>query len=148
MRKKRIIAVCSSASFYEEVLEIEKKLKRLGFKVLVPITARRMKKKGNFDVKQHKTWLANKDDYKKKTRLMKGHFREIIKSDAVLMVNLPKNGIEGYIGGDGLLEMGLAFHLKKPIYILNEIKDDHPFAEEIIGLGSIFLSGDLNKIRK
>lgn len=147
MKKKKTIAVCSSASFYKEVLEIEKQLKKLGFKVRVPITAKRMKKMGNFDVSTHKTWLKNKNEYKKKVALMKGHFKEILKSDAILMVNLKKNGIEGYIGGNGLLEMGLAFHHKKTIYVLNQIKDTHPFAEEIIGLGSIFINNDLKKIR-
>lgn len=146
-KKKKVIALCSSASFYKEVLDIEKQLKSLGFKTVVPITAKRMKRQGNFNVSHHKTWFKNKNDYKKKTQLMRGHFKEILKADAILMVNLEKKGIQGYIGGNGLLEMGLAYHYKKPIYILNNIADDHPLAEEIYGLGSIFLNGDLSIIR-
>lgn len=146
-KKKKIIVLCASASFYREVLDIEKQLKKLGFKTIVPITARRMKRSGNFDISAHKTWFKNRNDYKIKVGLMKGHFKEILKANAILMINLEKNGIQGYIGGNGLLEMGLAYHYKKPIYILNNIKDNHPLAEEIYGLGSIFLNGNMSKIR-
>lgn len=39
-------------------------------------------------------------------------------------------------------------HYKKPIYILNEIEENHPFAEEIFGLNPIFLNGELERIKR
>lgn len=146
MRRKKTITICSSASFYKDVLEIEKQLKGMGFKVKIPTTAQKMQKSGNFTVEYYKTWFKNKKDYKKKTQLMKEHFKKVIEGDAILVVNKKKNGVAGYIGGNLLMEMALAFHFKKPIYILNEIEDNHPFIEEILGLNPIFFGGDLTGI--
>lgn len=41
------------------------------------------------------------------------------------------------------MEMALAFHLKKPIFLYNEIPDKSHFVEEIIGLEPIVLHGNL-----
>ena len=57
-----------------------------------------------------------------------------------------KNGVKGYIGGNTLMEMGLAFYLKKKIYLLNEVPE-LPYKEEILGVKPIILNGDLSKIK-
>lgn len=147
-KQKKIITICSSASFYREVLEIEEALKGMGYKVKVPSTARKMKKNNDFNVAKYKTWFKNKKDYKKKTKLMKEHFRKVLEADAILVVNNTKNNIAGYIGGNLLMEMALAFQNRKPIYILNHIEEVHPFIEEILGLNPIFLDSDISKIRE
>ncbi len=67
--------------------------------------------------------------------------------DAILVVNDEKNGVPGYIGANVLMEMGLAFYLNKPIYVLNSVSPDTPAFEEIIGMNSIVIKGDLDKIR-
>ena len=72
---------------------------------------------------------------------------EVADGDIVLVVNDEKRGIKGYIGSNVLLEMGLGFYLKKPIYILNPVQKDASNYEEVIGMGSIVISGDLNKIK-
>lgn len=144
---KRTITICSSAHFYKDVIEIEKSLKKMGFRVKVPITIRKMKKSGDFRVETYKTWFKNKDHYYVKTKLMRGHNKKIVQSDAVLIVNHEKKGIKGYIGGNVLMEMALAFHFKKPIYILNSVAEDSPFQEEIFGMECVFLNGDLTKIK-
>lgn len=148
MKAKKIITICSSASFYKDVIEVEKELKKLGFKVKIPTTARKMEKNGNFNVNSYKTWFKNVKDYKKKTKLMRGHFKKVIEGDTILVVNNKKRGIVGYIGGNVLMEMTLAFHYKKPIYILSKIGKKQPFIEEILGLNPIFLNGDIKKITK
>ncbi len=51
----KTIAIVASASFFKEALETEKGLKKLGLKVLIPITARKMEKAGNYDVSFYKT---------------------------------------------------------------------------------------------
>ena len=146
--KKKIITICSSASFYKDVIELEKELKKLGFKVKVPKSAKRMKKENNFDVSYYKTWFKNKDDYKIKRNLMKSHFQKVTEADAILVLNKEKNGITGYIGGNGLMEMAIAFHYKKPIFIYDKISDKSNIAEEVYGLNPIFIGGDLNLISK
>lgn len=90
-----------------------------------------MKRANDFNVSHYKTWFGDKNQYKKKTTLMKNHFRKVIESGAILMINKEKNGMKGYIGGNGLMEMTIAFHYNKPIFIYNDISDDSPIAEEI-----------------
>lgn len=142
----KTIAICSSASFYKEVLDIEKTLKNLGFKVIIPITARKMQKTGNFDAEKYKTWFANPKDYTHKRYLMRKHFREVVNSDAILVVNSKKKGINGYIGANALMEMAIAFHYKKPIYLLNRIENNFWFKEEILGMFPIFLDGKIDNM--
>jgi hypothetical protein len=148
--KKNIktITICSSAAHYREVLDIEKQLKAMGYKVKIPKIANTMKRNNNFDVSFYKTWHKNKADYKKKTKLMEAHFKKVIAADAILVTNFEKNGLSGYIGGNVLMEMLVAFLNKKPIFVYNPISDDLNIKEEVYGLNSIFLNGDLSKIAK
>ncbi len=131
-KRKKTITICSSASFYKQALEIEKGLKKLGYKVKIPTVAKMMEKSGNFDINHYKTWFKDKNDYKIKSKLMKRHFKKVIESDAILVVNLEKNGVKGYIGGNGLMEMTLAYHYKKPIFVWNSPDSKSPFLEEIL----------------
>jgi diphthamide synthase subunit DPH2 len=143
---KKVITICSSASFYKQVIDIQSQLSKLGYKVKIPKTASKMSRNGDFNVDNYKLWLKDKNAYKIKTHLMDVHFKKVIASDAILVVNLEKKGIKGYIGGNALMEMVLAYHYKKPIYIWNPIDNSSPFEEEIIGLKSIFINQDLSKI--
>lgn len=148
-RKTRIskIALCTSAHFFKEAVEIERRLKRLGFKVSMPYTALIMKQTNNYDVGLYKTWFKNPGDYSRKAFLMRNHFRKVVSSDALLVVNLKKNEFDGYIGGNTLAEMVIGFYFRKPIFILNTPTDKLPYTEEILGMRPVFLEGDLTKIR-
>jgi hypothetical protein len=142
----KTITICSSANFYREVVAIKHELEAMGYTVLIPKTALKMEASNNFDVAQYKTWFGNANDYPKKAALMRAHFEEVAKGDAVLVVNNEKHGTRNYIGGNVLMEMAVAFYLQKPIYLLNDIPANSAFEEEIIGLGSVPLCGDLKKI--
>lgn len=146
-KQKKTIVLCSSAAFFKQVLVVGKQLEDAGFKVAYPFGALAMKKSGDFVVEHYKTWFKNANHYNKKTFLIKNHFRKVIRGDAVLVLNYKKNGMPGYIGGNTLAEMVIAFHYNKPIYILNPISEKLNFKEEVIGLGSIFIEGDLKKIK-
>ena len=141
--QKPIITICSSASFYRQAIEIQNQLNELGFDVIVPITATRMKESGDFEVDHYKTWFADKNDYDKKAQLMRTHFVEIEKGDAILVLNYEKNGLQNYIGGNVLMEMAIAFWLNKPIFIINEVPSSSTFEEEIRGMQPIILCGDV-----
>lgn len=147
MNKIRTIIICSSASFFRDVLAIRDKLKRVGFQVKIPLTAEKMKKSGDFKVRSYKTWFKDDDHYKIKTKLIKDHFKKVIESDAILVVNQRKNGTLGYIGGNTLMEMTIAFHYKKPIYLWNPIAKGCPFEEEIRGLNPVIINQDLLKMK-
>jgi hypothetical protein len=140
------ICICTSAYFYRQALEIEKKLKELGFKVSVPLTSKVMERTGNFDVSFYRTWLKDPKYFKRKKWLMLNHFEKIERSDALLVVNFSKNNIDGYIGGNVLMEMGIAFYLKKPIFVLNPISNKSTNYEEVLGMMPKFLGGDLEKL--
>ena len=143
----KTITICCSASFYRQALEVEEELRERGFQVHIPHTAYTMKESGDFNVATYKTWFANENDWGKKTELMRMHFQKVLEGDAILVLNYEKNGVEGYIGGNGLMEMAIAFHYKKPIYILNPVLETLPFYEEIMGMQPIVLHGDLDKLQ-
>jgi len=144
--KIKTITICCSASFYRQALEVQEKLHEMGFKVEIPLTANKMKKSGDFNVENYKTWYKNAADYGKKAKLMKAHFKKVVEGDAILVLNYEKNGIQGYIGGNGLMEMAIAFHHKKPMYVLNTVPESLSIYEEVMGMQPTFLNGDLSKI--
>lgn len=148
MKKIKTIVICSSASFYEKLFPIERQLKKIGYKVVLPKTAHKMKRNKNFNVNYYKTWYKDPKAYDKKRSLMNTHFNKIIKGDAILVANFDKKGIRGYIGGNTLMEITIAYHYKKPIFVLNEIEKDSSIREEILGINSIFLKGDLDYFNK
>ncbi|HUS52360.1 MAG TPA: hypothetical protein VMX77_02735 [Candidatus Bathyarchaeia archaeon] len=143
---KRTITLCSSAQFFRKAIEVGRELEELGFKVILPQTAVMMKRSGNFDVASYKTWFKDKKDYQKKTKLIKDHFKKVEKTEAILVLNEEKEGLPGYIGGNTLMEMGLAFFLQKPIFIYNRIDSRLKFKEEVYGLNPIFINRNLKVI--
>ncbi len=142
------ITICSSVAFYRQVIGVRNQLEAMGYQVIVPEVAKRMEAANDYEVAHFKSWFANPDDYPKKGELMMGHFKEVAKGDVTLVLNYEKHGVANYIGGNVLMEMGLAFYLKKPIYILNEAPEDSSFLEEILGLGCVILHGKLEDIAK
>ena len=144
----KTITICSSANFYRQAVDIQAKLENSGFKVFIPVTAEKMKATGDFDASHYRTWFADANDYHKKTALMREHFDKVEKGDAVLILNFEKRGVQNYIGGNVLMEMALAFHLRKPIFILNEIPDESAYLEEIIGMHPVVLHGKIEDLIK
>ncbi len=147
MATKKIIFIVSSANFYRHVNEIADKLEKRGFKAEVPISAAKMRQTGNYDVEALRSWHKDPKDFAIKSDLIRQNLVKIPGVDAILVVNDEKNGVPGYIGANVLIEMGLAFYLNKPIYVLNSVSPDTPVFEEIIGMNSIVIKGDLDKIK-
>jgi hypothetical protein len=141
-----VITICSSASFYQNAVTVQSTLQSYGHKVMIPLTAEKMKNSGDFVVENYKTWFGNADDFYKKTDLMKGHFKEIDKADSILVLNYEKNGMKNYIGGNVLMEMTIAFYHNKPIFLLNEVPNQVPYFEEIMGMNPIVINGDITEL--
>lgn len=144
---KQTITICSSANFYKHAFEVSLQLKKMGYKTLVPVTIKKMKRSGNFNAEDYRTWYKDSRTFKRKTYLMKNHFDKIASSDAILVVNDEKRGVKGYIGANVLMEMGLAFYLNKPIFVLNDVHEDMPVYEEVKAMNCIILEEDLSKIK-
>jgi nucleoside 2-deoxyribosyltransferase len=146
MAKKKTIVLCSSANFYEHVIQVSDALKQMGFKTQVPITANKMRRDKNYNAADYRVWYKDPKNYNRKTFLMNNHFAKVAKSDAILVINDEKRGLKGYMGANSLMEMGLAFYLKKPIFVLNAVGNDLPYYEEVKAMNSVILNGKLDKI--
>lgn len=129
-------------SFYTDVFKIGQELENMGWKVLYPESALIMKQKENFDPKQFRGSITTKD----KARFIKLHFKKELKSHAILVVNKTKNGIKGYVGGNALMEMGIAFNAGIKIYVLNKYPKNGPFYDEISAMEPIVLNGKVSEI--
>lgn len=141
-----VITICSSLNFYRQVVQVQNEIESLGYECIIPASVELMKKSSDFDVSHYKTWFSEKNDYPKKKALMLGHFDEIKKSNAILVLNYDKNGKSNYIGGNVLIEMGIALFLRKPIFILNGMPNESPFLEEILGMSPIALNGKISQL--
>ena len=107
-----------------------------------------------FPSKFNEEFIGLTDEEKEKQKLINKYEREAIRehwntiqnADAVVVLNYDKHGIAGYIGGNSFLEMGFAYILKKPIYLLNPIPEMPYYKTEIIAMKPIVLDGDLEKV--
>lgn len=69
------------------------------------------------------------------------HFEKIEWCEAILVLNYTKNGIENYIGANTLIEIGLAFHLRKKIFLLHPIPKMQ-YSEEILAMKPTVIEED------
>ena len=140
------LAICGSLDFTYEMEKLEKDLKNLGFEVHIPPSSEKILR-GEFSLDEIKlkkengnfSQLAIENDAIKK------YFNIIKDCDVVLIANYDKKGVENYIGGNVFLEIGFAYILEKPIYLLNPIPEMN-YTDEIKAMQPIILNGDLSKI--
>jgi hypothetical protein len=133
------IMICGSMHFAKEMLEAQKILEELGHEAMIPCDTHECLSSPelNMDLEY---CIANQVD--------KVDFNKIASSDAVLVLNHPKNGLSGYVGGAVLMEIGLARHLDKKIFVLHDLPsmDDLRYVLEIKLTQPIILGGDIRKI--
>ncbi len=140
------IMICGSMTFSKEMLESQKKLEDMGFEVEVPCDIEKFIKDPEFTTDNHE------ENFKHciENDIMRKCFNLIEEADAILVLNHQKGGIEVYVGASSLMEIGLAYHLGKKIFLLNSppsekrIKSSH----EILITQPIILDGDLDKIKE
>jgi len=107
-----------------------------------------MKAEGRENDEAITDWSTAPEGYHGKAKLIREHFSEIEKCDAILVMNYEKHGKKNYIGPNVLMEMSTAFYLNKPIYVLNGLPEDSPLIDEVLGLEPVFLYGDISKLTK
>ncbi len=144
------ITICASIAFYNEMLETKKKLEALGHEVYLPPSEVKNEKGEMISASEYYVerkikentagWISDR-----KGEVIRLHFEKIENSDAILVLNYSKNNIDNYIGGNTFLEMGIAFYLKKKLFLLNDIPI-LSYREEILGMKPIVLFGNLKKI--
>lgn len=136
------IFLAASMSFYPTLLQIESELKLRGFEVEIPISAKIMREKNDFEVSHFKDSYSNEQ----KCVFFRENLTNIEKSDVLLVVNEEKNSIPGYIGTSVIMEIGIAFYLRKQIYLWNELWDKAACKPEIDAFGVQVIHQDLEKI--
>ena len=67
-------------------------------------------------------------------------------ADAVLVLNLEKDGKPNYVGANTLMEIGFAHVLKQKVFFYNPIPDNPYCREELEAVHPIVINGDLTKI--
>jgi len=145
------ITICGSIAFIHEMLDVKKKLEDLGHQVKLPPTEVKDDNGNMMPVKEFYARRKTETDdtswiWDTKETAMRLHFQKVEWCDSVIILNYDKNSIPNYIGANTLLEMGLAFHLNKKIFLLNNIPEIS-YKEEILGMKPIIIKQDLTRIR-
>ena len=127
--------------FTEKILEVQQKLNQLGHTAFLTSFASSFIGKNEQEkemIKLHQKY--NQDAIREFWDLMQG-------ADAVLVLNYDKHGIQNYIGGNTLMEIGFAHVLNQKVFLLNPIPDISFYKTEIEAVKPVILHGELSKIK-
>jgi hypothetical protein len=135
------IGVAGSMQFTEQMMEVCEQLNKMGH-----IT---------FMSKFKDNYIGKTDEEKEVQKLHDKYTNDAIRefwepmqdADALVVVNLDKNGIKNYIGGNSFLEMGFAHVLGQKIFLMNPIPDMPFYGTEIIAMNPIVINKDLKKVQ-
>ena len=133
------IYIVGSMYFAKEMLQIKEKLEKTGHEALVP--------PDTFECVKDPTLNENLE-HCDATDIMRACMDIQEKSDAILVLNYPKHEIEGYIGAHTLIELGLAYYLGQPIFLLYPpapLEKQKHFIE-VTHMQPAILNGDLRGI--
>lgn len=141
------IYVLGSNSFMKEMVEAKNRLCELGYDGWIhPHYIDLVEGRRPVHIER---WLNGENAaLKRENNYYKEHYKNILESDAILVVNLEKRSIKNYIGGNVLIEMGQAYVNNKKIFFFNDLPSGLPYNDEIEAMDPICLSGDLSNISK
>jgi len=134
------IGIVGSMQFTEKMIETRDVLIKRGDDAFVtnlaaPFVGKTDAEKESIKIEQKN----NQDAIREFWKLMQG-------ADAILVLNLDKNGIPNYIGGNTLMEIGFAHVLDQKIFLYNPIPDIPFYKTEIEAVKPVVINGDLSKI--
>lgn len=136
------IAICWSFFFSKEIMDIREHLTTLWHDVLwYEVFLDVLSRVDGTDERY--------SDIEVERQAMIQHHDSVATSDAILVCNFDKNEIPGYIWWSTLMEIGIAYHLKKKIFILNTLPNDKQlkYIQEIILVQPTIINWDLSKIQ-
>ncbi|MDB5259659.1 MAG: hypothetical protein JWO73_867 [Candidatus Taylorbacteria bacterium] len=138
------VTIIGSSRFAKEMVDYKKRLADLGHEVNLHEHYHALAKGDMKDVQARMG--VEHAQVKIENNYHKYHYDEIVnRSDAVLVLNFDKNGILNYVGGNTLMEMGMAYVHDKKVFLLNPVPE-MAYAEEIKSLEPIILMDDLSLI--
>lgn len=134
------IGISGSMQFSEKMLEIRDQLVKLGHEAYVseliaPFIGKTDEEKERIKIDQKN----NQDAIREFWHLMQG-------KDAILVLNFDKNGINNYIGGNALMEIGFAHVLNQKIFLYNPIPEIPYYKTEIEAVKPVIINGNLSMI--
>jgi nucleoside 2-deoxyribosyltransferase len=132
------IAVCGSMDFFNEMDSMRAELEALGLKASIPAPE---------EIKIDYSAASDGELARVKKQFIDEHLAKIRRADAILIANIEKRGIHGYIGANTLMEAAFAYALGKGIFVLHPI-GEQPCRPEMLGLEPELLSGDLKKLKR
>lgn len=137
------IFIAGSMSFAKEMIEIKKLLEELGFEAdFAPDT---------HDCFNNPHLKLNEDlEHCERTDIMKACINVQKNCDAILLLNYPKDNINGYVGAHSLIELGLAYYLEQKIFLLHPLPSPEKarYYIEIMHMKPFILNGDIYKIKE
>jgi len=133
------IVFCGSCTFVYDMKKAADYLAEKGHECFLPTPL--------ITEEEYESQNSKEKKIKMKPFWTKRHCDKIKESDAVLIFNREKKNIKGYFGSNTLMELSVAFYLGKKIFFLNNIHEDHPHYEEIIGMESVVLNENLEKVK-
>lgn len=141
------VYVVGSSRFATEMIEARDQLSELGFDGWIHPDYEKIARGEKTNISTLVT-SREKADFKRKHNYLKVHYKHILASDAILVVNLQHGDAENYIGGNVLIEMGQAYVNNKIIFLLNDIPQDLPYTSEVECMDPVCLQGDLDNIKQ
>lgn len=142
------ITLLGSSAFREKKVKLFDELKKLGHDPIIHPHYIESVKEGKTEImdrieKGEHAQLKIENDY------IMWYYNAIVSSEAVLAVNLEKNGQKNYIGGNVFLEIGFAYVNKKKIFLYNDYpaEKDCKYLDEILTMQPVVINGDLSKIK-
>src|SRR3990167_9037234 len=135
------IGIIGSMQFTDKMLEVRDKLQKLGHDAFLTNLHKAMVGKTDEEIEEIKLYQKhNMDAIREFWRAMQG-------ADAVLVLNLDKNGIKNYIGANTLMEIGFAHVLNQKVFVLNPLPDQSYCRPELEAVKPIVINGNLSLIR-
>jgi HEPN domain-containing protein len=137
-----ILTICGSMCKLFEMRESKAKLAQVpNWKILIPEVW-----ENNQEEKIKRGEYRDTVEIKQKHGVIKDHHDKVAQATFVLIHNSDKPDRKGYIGANTFLEVGFAHVLNKPIYTLNNYKENTFMVDELDAIGAIVLDGDLQKM--
>src|SRR3989344_9492927 len=124
------IYVLGSSHFKKEMVKCSEKLRELGHDGWIHPDYEAYVRGKKQDIIER--WVkGERAAIKRENNYLKTHYKHIIESDGILIVNAEKSGIKNYIGGNVLIEMGQAYVHDKKIFFLYDMPTKSPYLDEI-----------------
>jgi nucleoside 2-deoxyribosyltransferase len=109
--RRATIAICGSMAFINKMERIATELEGLGCEALAPV-----RDEHGLDSAS----LARAELLSLKKHRVDSHLDKIRRADAVLIANLPRHGVDGYVGASTLMEAAFAYAAGIPVIFLHD----------------------------